>query len=175
MASSRKVPGFSNHCGPLVGALLGAALIAAVDQAVKLAVLALRPRISVIPGFFDLRFGTNTGAAFGLFQGFPLGVTVLGGVILVALLTYLARMAHVATPLERTGLALLLGGAIGNLVDRVRLGYVVDYLDLYLGQYHWPTFNLADSAISIGVGCLAFVYLRGRGTVPGRALVAHGR
>ena len=70
------------------------------------------------------------------------------------------------TPLERTALSLILGGAAGNLIDRFRLGYVVDYLDLYVGQYHWPAFNLADSAISIGAGCLVLASIRGRGVNP---------
>lgn len=166
MASSRSESDFPNLWHRLMWPLLGAASIAAVDQTVKLAVLVIRPQVSAIPGFFALSFGTNTGAAFGLFQGFPLGVTVLGGAILVAVLIYLIRVAHVATPLERTALSLLLGGASGNLIDRVRLGYVVDYLDLFVGQYHWPAFNLADSAISIGVGCLVFLSIRDSAAVP---------
>jgi signal peptidase II len=160
--------GCSNQRGRVIGPLFGSALIAALDQAVKLAVVALRPLVPVIPRVFDLRFATNTGAAFSLLQGFPLGVTLLSAVILVAILIYFARMAQVLSPLERIGLALLLGGATGNLIDRVRLGYVVDYLDLYAGPYHWPTFNLADSAISIGVACLAFASFRRGGDASGR-------
>lgn len=167
MVSTRSVSDFPNLWRRLMWPLLEAAIIAAMDQAVKLAVLSIRPQVSVIPGFFALSFGTNTGVAFGLFQGFPLGVTVLGGAILVAVLIYLIRVAHVATPLERTALSLLLGGASGNLIDRFRLGYVVDYLDLFVGQYHWPAFNLADSSISIGVGCLAFLSILGRAAAPG--------
>lgn len=145
MESLRKAPGLPHQWHPLIWPLLGAKVIAMLDEAVKLAVLTLRPQTSVIPGFFDLRFGTNTGVAFGLFQGFPLGVTILGSVLSMAILIYLTRVAHVAPALERTGLALIMGGATGNLVDRMRLGYVVDYLDFYLAQYHWPALNLADS------------------------------
>jgi len=57
---------------------------------------------------------------------------------------------------------LLMGGAMGNLIERLRLGYVVDYLDLFVGDYHWPTFNLADSALSTGIACLVLAMLRGR-------------
>jgi signal peptidase II len=166
MVSTRSVSDFPNQWRRLMWSLLGAVSIAAMDQTVKLAVLAIRPQVPVIPGLFALSFGTNTGVAFGLFQGFPLGVTVLGGAILVAVLIYLIRVAHVATPLERTALSLLLGGASGNLIDRVRFGYVVDYLDFFVGQYHWPAFNLADSAINIGVGCLIFLSVRGSAAVP---------
>jgi signal peptidase II len=127
-----------------------------MDQAVKLTILTVRPQIAVIPGFFALSFGTNTGAAFGLLQGFPVGVTLLASAILVGLLIYLSRMAHVATLLERTALSLLIGGATGNLIDRLRLGHVVDYFDLFVGPYHWPAFNLADSAVTIGVSLLVF-------------------
>jgi len=135
--------------------LFGAALVAGLDQAVKRIVLEVRPDIAVIPGLFSVTFGTNTGVAFGLFRGFPLGVTSLGLAMLVGILAYLVRVAPVAGRLERTGLALLLGGAAGNLIDRFRLGYVVDYLDVYVGEYHWPTFNLADSAITVSVALLA--------------------
>lgn len=168
MTSSGRVSGVADGWRALMWPLLGAATVAGVDQAVKLAVVVLRPQVSVIPGFFDLRVATNTGAAFSLLQGFPLGVTLLSAVILVAILIYFTRRAQVLTPLGRIGLSLLLGGATGNLVDRLRLGYVVDYLDLYAGPYHWPTFNLADSAISIGVACLAFASLRPGADASGR-------
>lgn len=142
--------------------LLAAVGLAVVDQVVKLAVLAARPEFPVVPGLFAVRFGTNTGVAFGLFQGFPLAVTFVGGGILVALLAYLGRIAPVATTLERAALSLIIGGAIGNLADRLRLGYVVDYLDLSIRRYHWPTFNLADSAITIGASMLALGLIRGQ-------------
>ncbi|MBI2544893.1 MAG: signal peptidase II, partial [Candidatus Rokubacteria bacterium] len=125
MTSSGTVSGFADRWRALTWPLLGAATVAGVDQAVKLAVVLLRPQVSVIPGVFDLRFATNTGAAFSLLQGFPLGVTLLSAVILVAILIYFTRMAQVLAPLGRIGLSLLLGGAMGNLIDRLRLGYVV--------------------------------------------------
>lgn len=101
-----------------------------------------------------------------------MGVTLLAGAILVGLLIYLSRIAHVVTRLERTALSFLIGGATGNLIDRLRLGYVVDYFDLFVGPYHWPAFNLADSAITLGVSLLAFGALRrGKtGSTGGRAM-----
>jgi signal peptidase II len=87
-------------------------------------------------------------------------------VIFAVLLIFLARMTDTATPLELAAFSLLLGGATGNLIDRVRLGHVVDYLDFYVGQYHWPAFNLADSAISIATGYLVLPLFRAR--PPGR-------
>ena len=136
-----------------VAPLLGAALIAALDQWIKRLVVEARPDFTVIPGLFSVTFGTNTGVAFGLFRDFPLGVTLLGLVLFAGILLYIIRSAP-ADGLERAGLALLLGGAAGNLIDRFRLGYVVDYLDVYVGEYHWPAFNLADSAITVSVGLL---------------------
>jgi signal peptidase II len=135
-------------------------IVASADQMTKLLVLATRPDITIIPGFFSLTFGTNTGVAFGLFRSFPVVVTLLGLAVLAAILIYLVRRAHVMTWLERVGLTLVAGGASGNAIDRLRLGYVVDYLDFYVGSYHWPAFNLADSAISVGVVLLAVASLR---------------
>ena len=147
--SGRRLPAYRR-----VAPLLGAALIAALDQGIKWLVLETRPDVTVIPGLFSVTFGTNTGVAFGLFREFPLGVTWLGLVLFAGILIYIIRAAPAADGLERAGLALLLGGAAGNLIDRFRLGYVVDYLDVYLGAYHWPAFNLADSAITVSVGLL---------------------
>jgi signal peptidase II len=145
--------------------LVGTATVASADQATKLIVLATRPDITIIPGFFSLTFGTNTGVAFGLFRSFPLMVTLVGIGLLGAILIYLVRQAHAATRLERVALTLVAGGASGNVIDRLRLGHVVDYLDFYVGAYRWPAFNLADSAISVGVVLLAAMSLR-RGAAP---------
>jgi signal peptidase II len=140
--------------------LLGAAAVAALDQWIKRLVVETRPDFTVIPGLFSVSFGTNTGVAFGLFREFPLGVTLLGLVLFAGILLYIIRAAPGADGLERAGLALLLGGAAGNLSDRFRLGYVVDYLDVYVGEYHWPAFNLADSAITVSVGLLVLALRR---------------
>ena len=137
--------------------LVLAAVILVADQAAKLVVqqsLALWERIAVIPGLFNLVHYRNPGAAFGLMDGpnlpwrdaLLIGITALAvGLILYMLLTSRSRDTWLCL-----GLGAILGGAVGNLVDRIRLGMVLDYLDLYLGSFHWPAFNLADAAISLG-------------------------
>ena len=149
----------------LAGPLLGAAALAAADQVIKAAILVARPQVTIIPGFVAISFTTNTGAVFGMFQGYPRLLTVIGILILGWLLGYLWQTVGTASRLERAALSLLLGGALGNLADRLRLGYVVDYIDVFVGEYHWPMFNLADAALNIGIGCLLLAASRAR---PGR-------
>ena len=117
--------------------------------------LAGRPPRAVIPGFIDLVHVENTGMAFGLFAvgSSTLGVlvlTLLGMLALGLVLYYFLR-----TPDTNKGvlfaLALILGGAVGNLMDRIVSGSVTDFIDVYVGTHHWPTFNAADSAITIGI------------------------
>ena len=109
----------------------------------------------VIPGFFNLTYITNTGAAFGLFARMGGRLRAVGlSLVAVAAVAGLGFawtrlwMRHRLYPLA---IAMIAGGALGNLVDRVRLGAVVDFLDFYVGRYHWPAFNVADSAITVGV------------------------
>lgn len=110
----------------------------------------------VIPGLFNLTFITNTGAAFGILAGAQsLGRQVFFvGVALVALVVlYLAyREYREQGQIYMAAIGLVAGGALGNLVDRLRLGHVIDFLDFYLRHHHFPAFNVADSAITIGVG-----------------------
>ena len=102
--------------------------------------------------------------AFGLLGGLPRPWRWVGAVLSLAALFVLARMAmRVLTPgtvLDRTAIGLIFGGAVGNLIDRARFGAVVDFLDFYWRGYHWPAFNVADSAISVGVALLALQMLR---------------
>ncbi len=119
--------------------------------------------LEVIPGFFNLTLVMNPGAAFGIFAGLPtvtrrivLGVVTLIAVILVV--TLLRKEAKDDT-YAQVGLYMILGGAFGNLIDRFRFDAVVDFLDVYLGTYHWPAFNVADSAISVGVTILLIRFL----------------
>lgn len=110
----------------------------------------------LIPGFFNLTHIVNTGAAFGLLAGEPTLVRQLFfvGVALVALVAiiFIHRQVRGQHPLFAHALGLIAGGAVGNLIDRIRFGGVTDFLDFYLGAWHWPAFNVADSAITIGVG-----------------------
>jgi signal peptidase II len=105
----------------------------------------------VISGFFSLVNWSNTGAAWGMFQNYNLVLAVIS--LLTVLALYLFRRSF---PLSRWGsriaFGLIVGGIIGNLIDRIRVGYVIDFLFFYIGQYHWPAFNVADSAICVGVG-----------------------
>ncbi len=125
------------------------ALVVVGDQMAKRAIqAAVQPSQSLplIPHVLHLTYVQNTGAAFGLFQGHP-GVFVLISVAVgLWVVVEFVRQSRHGWPTD-VALALILGGAIGNLIDRVRLGYVVDFLDLRV----WPVFNLADSAITIGV------------------------
>jgi signal peptidase II len=114
--------------------------------------------ITVIPGVFRLSHVFNTGAAFSLFAESLSPALVRNALIafsIVAILVVLAMIWRVGLGFSATGiaLALILGGAIGNLYDRIRFSYVVDFLEVKIVHYHWPDFNLADSAIVCGA-CL---------------------
>ncbi|HET6367818.1 MAG TPA: signal peptidase II [Pseudomonadales bacterium] len=139
-----------------------AALIFVADHVTKyFALLHLRlgVPVPVVDGLFSLTLVMNPGLAFGMLGGIPeslrwmVGVLSLGALILLAVLA--ARVLPTGGPWARVALGLIFGGAAGNLVDRVRFGAVVDFLDFYWRDYHWPAFNVADSAISVGVTLLA--------------------
>ena len=132
------------------------------DQLTKVwAVASLRPArpIPVVPGFFDLTLVFNTGVAFGFFSRLPAQWRWLVIVFSLASLVRLCSVALRIVPhggwLGRLALGLVFGGAAGNLLDRWRLGAVVDFVDVYWRDYHWPAFNVADSAITVGVILLA--------------------
>jgi len=114
----------------------------------------LHDSINVLPGFLRLTHVQNRGAAFGLFAESPSEwksfVLVMFSVVALAIVCFLLwKNSHVMSS-TGFGLALILGGALGNLWDRLVSGHVVDFLDIYVGSYHWPAFNLADSAIVVG-------------------------
>jgi len=137
------------------------AVIVLLDQVSKAIIrrtLPLHESVSVIPGVMDFTHIRNTGAAFGFLNGvdFPFKTIVIAIVATAALIgvaLYAAGLAHHQT-LARVGLALIIGGAAGNLIDRVIAGSVVDFVDVYWRSYHFWAFNVADSAISIGVAIM---------------------
>lgn len=129
-----------------------------LDQVTKAMVrpaLDLHESIEVIPGFLDLTRVHNTGAAFGMLNEaeFPFKTVVLSLVALIALggVAWYAVTVPLSDRLARAGIAGVLGGAIGNLIDRAKDGYVLDFVDVYQGQWHFWAFNVADAAISVGV------------------------
>ena len=129
--------------------------------------IAMYRHIQIIPGFFRLTHTENTGAAFSLFADAPshwktallIGFSVVAMVIVSVLLWRQTR----AFTITGLALSLILGGAVGNLWDRVASGRVVDFLLFYIKQYQWPVFNLADSAIVVGAGLLVIEILWGKG------------
>ena len=129
-------------------------LLVALDQATKHVVrasFALHEFRPVIPGFFSLTYVQNRGAAWGILSGWGFLLVALAVVMLVVLARYRAKIFGDGL-LGRIAFILLSGGIIGNLIDRAVLGYVVDFLDFYAGQSHFPAFNVADSCICVGVG-----------------------
>ncbi len=143
-----------------------ALFVVVLDRLSKLAIernLSLHDSISLIPGFFRLTHVENRGAAFGLFADSPsewkiAGLVLFSLIALVIVATLLWKNSHSMTT-TGVGLSLILGGAIGNLWDRLVSGHVVDFLLFYVGQYQWPAFNIADSAIVVGAGLLVFEIL----------------
>ena len=148
--------------------LVIAVAVFVADQVTKAMVIRRIPEhslVPVIPGFFNLTSSKNSGAVFGMFNDStvwwktPLLVAV-SLALLVTVLWLVARtqILHGATGV---GLALVLGGAVANLFDRIRAGEVEDFLDFYFRTYHWATFNLADSAIVVGTGLIILQVLLG--------------
>ncbi len=134
---------------------LGFGLIVA-DQVLKWAAVAYlkdRPPVVLIPGFLDLTYVTNMGAAFGLFRG------QITAFILIALFTVGVIVVYLSVidddeKLVSVALVMILAGAVGNLIDRVCLGYVIDYIHVHWNEWSWPVFNLADTIIDVGVGLI---------------------
>ena len=134
------------------------ATVVIVDQITKALVrpaLALHESREVIPGFLDLTRVHNTGAAFGMLNSadFPFKTLVLSLVAAIALggVAWYAVTVPLSDRLARLGIAGVLGGAIGNLIDRASSGYVLDFVDAYWGNWHFWAFNVADAAITVGV------------------------
>ena len=142
-------------------AILVALSILALDQVSKAWIERMLPvggKREVIPGFFNLTHIRNDGVAFGLFAGSDgrWKVWLLAALALVAIAVVISLIRNTPTSnrLSILALGLVLGGALGNLLDRLASGAVTDFLDFYRGGYHWHNFNVADSAISVGVTLL---------------------
>lgn len=137
---------------PVILAVVG------IDQAAKWWVMAhftLHESKVVIAGLFNFTYLTNNGAAFSILAGQPAmwrQLFFIGAAGAALAFIWIAQRSFGRNSVSYTlSLALIAGGAIGNLIDRIRYGFVVDFLDVYVGAYHWPAFNIADSAITIGV------------------------
>jgi len=136
-------------------------LVVAIDQVTKAAVRATLPlheSVTIVPGLVDFTHVRNSGAAFGILNGveFPFKTILIAVIATGALIgvgMYAASLAHHQLA-ARLGLALIIGGAAGNLIDRIAAGSVVDFVDVYWHSYHFWAFNVADSAISIGVAIM---------------------
>ncbi len=144
---------------PLALGVAGAVVL--TDQLTKAMVverMTLHQSIAIVEGFFSITYVRNTGAAFGLLAGklaawrvpFFLGFSTIALLLLVWFLRGVAAERRVLI----AACGGVLGGAIGNMIDRMMLGEVIDFLDVYVGSYHWPAFNVADAAITVGVAVL---------------------
>ena len=145
----------------IIRLILVSGIVVLADQVTKkiiMASLALHESIKVIENFFNITHVLNPGGAFGFFATQSdmvrkLVFLVISSAVAVFVVWFYSRVARTHVFLS-WGLALIFGGAIGNLIDRFRFGHVVDFLDFYIGTAHWPAFNVADSAITVGVGIL---------------------
>jgi signal peptidase II len=156
------------------------ALVVVLDQLTKLLVdraMELHESRPVIEGLLSLTYVRNYGGAFGMlsdanlpYQAALFSLVSFGAFL--AIVAYAWRLPAVHR-LPQLGLAVIMGGAVGNLIDRARLGYVIDFVDAYWGTHHWPAFNVADSAITVGVTLLVLDVLRepqgGDAAVPAQA------
>lgn len=147
--------------------------ILVLDQLTKMIVdrtMALHQSIPIIDGVFSLTYVRNTGAAFGIFSGsheaFRLPFLILVSVLALGFVVVMLKRLRDEEKGLITALSLIIGGAIGNLVDRILYGEVIDFLDFYWSHYHWPAFNVADSCITIGVLITLFYLIRAKGEDP---------
>jgi signal peptidase II len=170
VGAQRRSLGLSRKWKLVVGWLVP---IVVFDQLTKVIVDRMMPlhhSIPIVDGVFNLTYVRNTGAAFGIFAGahevfrlpFLIGVSILA---IGFIITMLRRLREDAMGLM-TALAFVLGGAMGNLIDRMVYGEVIDFLDVYWSNYHWPAFNLADSFITVGAAMVLFYLVRAKDDDP---------
>jgi signal peptidase II len=145
--------------------------ILVLDQATKALVdktMAMHQSIDLIPNFASLTYLRNTGAAFGFLAGARSSLRIVFFAMIssvaIGCIVYLIRGLRPQQRALLASLSLILGGAVGNLIDRLRLGEVIDFIDLHWYDIHWPAFNVADSAISIGVALL-FIQMISKGSL----------
>jgi len=149
--------------------VLTALVIIVLDQITKVYIdthMTLHECIPVIQGFFNITYVRNPGAAFGILSDatpfiralFLIGVSIFAAGLIVY---YIARMKKEDILLVY-GMSLIMGGAVGNLIDRIRLGEVIDFLDVFISTYHWPAFNVADSAVTVGAIILFYKLIKGQ-------------
>ncbi len=146
-------------------AALGVILLDQITKLIIQVTIPLGHGIPVIPNLLAIVHVLNPGAAFGLFAArsadfrnpFFIGISIVA----IGFILYYRHRGLKGHPLASVALSLILGGALGNLVDRLRLGMVVDFLDVHYYQYHWPAFNVADSAITIGVSLMLLEMILG--------------
>ena len=140
--------------------LVTAVIVVVLDQLTKAGVLAFFAgrgpgERETITSFFNFALTYNRGISFGLFNGGAgLNAFVFSIVAAAIIAILLYWLTHASSPLLAVAIGLIIGGAVGNVIDRVRLGAVIDFLDFHVGSLHWPAFNLADSAICIGVAAM---------------------
>ncbi len=138
-------------------------IIVIIDQFTKFFIVKYVPlhdTVPVVSGLFNIIHIKNPGGAFGLLANLSPGMRTFIFLFISSLAVGLILYFYLKTPVSQTwlaaGFALIFGGAIGNLIDRIRFGVVTDFLDFYISKYHWPAFNVADSAITVGIGIFIF-------------------
>jgi signal peptidase II len=140
--------------------LIVVALVVVLDQLSKLWVRANRSEIELLPGFLDLVYVENTGAVFGLFHNHTELFVVLGIVGSIIILVFLYFFPP-RTAIGTVPFALILSGAVGNLIDRIRFGYVIDFISIHLQEhFYWPNFNVSDAALVVGIFALIYYFYK---------------
>lgn len=132
-----------------------------ITKFIIIATIELYSSIKIIPGLFNIVHVKNTGAAFSMFAHGGIGGRIVLTLVSIGasiLIIYLLKKSEHKT--ERIALSLILSGAVGNLLERLFVGEVTDFLDVYVGSYHWPAFNVADSAITIGAVLMVIMILK---------------
>jgi signal peptidase II len=140
--------------------LIVAALVVSLDQLSKLWIDANRPQIQLLPGFLNLVYFENTGAILGLFHSHTelfIALGIAGSVIILVFLHYFPP----TTTMGMVSFALILGGAVGNLIDRIRLRHVIDFISIHVQElFFWPAFNIADAALTVGILILIYYFYK---------------
>lgn len=157
-------------------ASIWAVVMAVFDQATKLWIVDTFPLWSwkkVIPGFFNLVHVHNKGTAWGFLDrddiSWQTPMFIVITVIALGFIWYMLKKTDEDDKWMVSGLGMIAGGAVGNLIDRARLGEVIDFLDFYIGSYHWPAFNVADAALTVGAGAVLISLYLNRNNASGSA------